>query len=133
MSYQPAKKSLLSNCFETDFFITVRCAFRFCAAELRGHCVLLFFTTLQAAERIKNPSSYYICILHFFACTAPDTLLITVYPQIFLIIVWLSMRDWDTENQLRAIRGDLYFIPWCLEEHNESSSVFKSLLHERSA
>jgi len=41
----------LSNHFETDF--------RFCPTELRGHCVLLFFTTLQTAEIIKSPSSYY--------------------------------------------------------------------------
>jgi hypothetical protein len=69
-----------------------------------------FFLPYKQQGELKIPLRIIFVFSTSFACTVLDTLLITVYPQIFLIIVWLSVRDLDTENQLRALRGDLYFI-----------------------
>jgi hypothetical protein len=82
---------------------------------VQPNCVAItyysFLLPYKQQRELKIPLLIIFCILHSFASAAVGTLLITVCPHIFLIIVWLSMRDWDTENQLRAIRGGLYFFP----------------------
>ena len=70
-----------------------------------------FLLPYKQQRELKVPLRIIFVFSTSFACTALHTLLITVYAQIFLIIVWLSMRDWDTENQLRTLRGGLYFFP----------------------
>jgi hypothetical protein len=60
VSCQPAKNSISGGCFVTGFLLI---SFLFRPGDVGGHCILLLFTALPVAQRVKVVS-YFLFNFH---------------------------------------------------------------------